>query len=204
MLNLNPKTPLVLSEEQKNIIKKFGVLNVSHWRKNEKKLRIKIRKDLRLMQNGLCVYCGCKVDLPGDVEHIAHKAKYTEFMFTPLNLAYSCKTCNQVLKGSEDVISTKKPDYNECEFNIVHPYFDDVDDYFDTRYSWIKINKSLAGDDLKKARRTFDLFQWESNNVVFRRAQWFSLCKRAKEHGMTPEEYAWAVDIENVSSYRPG
>lgn len=197
MLNLD--TPVELTKEQKDIIKSFGILSVDDWKKNETKLRKKIASDLCALQDGLCVYCGCKVYGPGDVEHIANKAKYTEFMFTPLNLAYACKTCNEIYKGSADVIKIKKPDYDKCEFNIVHPYLDDVDHFFDTKGAVIQIRESLNKVEMQKARQTYELLHWSFPAVYEKRAERIAALSKAKDLGKTISQIA----IDNILTFIP-
>jgi len=196
---LNLKTPLELSEKQKEIIDGFGILKVEDWEKNKTRLKRQFAKDLKKLQNDVCAYCGCKINGTGDVEHIAHKATNTEFMFTPKNLVYSCKTCNQTYKGTTEVVEKKDVDYEKCEFNIVHPYLDDVDSFFDTTKICIAIKDSLNSSDNKKANRTYDLFRWESTEVTERRATYFMAQKYAKERGTTISEIA----IENILTYIP-
>lgn len=197
MLNLT--TPLELSEKQKKIIDGFGTLTEKHWDNNITRLRKKFAKDLKELQNDVCAYCGCKINGTGDVEHIAHKASHTEFMFTPKNLVYSCKTCNQTYKGTTEVIEKKNADYEKCVFNIVHPYFDDVERFFDTTKIIIEIKDSLNKADKKKAKRTHKLFRWSSTEVTERRAQYFAAQRYAEEHGTTISDIA----IENVLTYIP-
>ncbi|MHA8088286.1 HNH endonuclease [Aquirufa sp. Wall-65K1] len=87
-----------------------------------------IKPKLLKIQGRFCIYCGIheKYCGPLEREHIAPKGKksYPEFMFEPQNLALACHHCNVDLKGEQDTISTKSNSYSNCEFNIVHPYFD--------------------------------------------------------------------------------
>lgn len=197
MLNLN--RPVTLSTEQITLISGFGKLTVDDWKKNPTKLRKKISSDLKVLQDDICVYCGCKINGTGDVEHIAHKAVHTEFMFTPKNLAYSCKTCNQTYKGTAEVIIQKDVNYEQCVFNIVHPYLDDVDYFFDTSKPIIEIKKTLSGAELTKAKRTFALFRWDSSEVTERRAERIAALAYASEHGTTISQIA----IDNALTFIP-
>ena len=168
MLNLNDV--LVLTEKQNEIIKSFGVLKVEHWKKNETRLRKAIRESLKKKQDSRCVYCGCRVWGNGDVEHIVHKADYPEFLFTPQNLAYSCKICNQTYKGDKDIVAIKGTSYEKYQFKIVHPYIDDVDHFFDTTKLRIQIKQGLNAAEAEKAKNTYNLLHWEDPEVVGRRA----------------------------------
>ena len=201
MLNLDRKRTVILSTEQMEIIKSFGILKVEHWKRNETKLRKKFAKDLCRLQNGLCVYCGCLIYGAGDVEHIANKAIYTEFMFTPLNLAYACKTCNQIYKGSINVIKKRNTEYDKCEFKIVHPYLDNVDDFFDTSVPVIKIRDSLSDINREKAEFTYELFKWNSEEVSIHRAQWLLTQYTAKKRGKTISQIA--SEFEDILTYIP-
>ena len=172
---LNLPTILKLTEEQEEIIKDFGTLTKKHWNHQKDKLRIPIRDSLMSMQNNRCVYCDVPTDDPEDVEHIAHKADYPQFVFTPENLAYCCKNCNQTYKSSTDVIETLADKYENCTFKMVHPYRDNVDEYFDTRYKVITtIRPNLSTEKREKAIFTFNLLRWGTRSVQRRRARFYS------------------------------
>lgn len=197
MLNLN--NILVLTKKQNEIIKSFGKLKIEHWKKNETRLRKTIRDDLKKMQKGRCVYCGCRVWGNGDVEHIVHKAQYPEFLFTPKNLAYCCKTCNQIYKGDKNIVVSKDPVYEKCQFTIVHPYMDDVDHFFDTTRCRIQIKPGLNADEAEKAKNTCELLHWEEAEVVLRRAM-------ETMSGLYMEEHALGFDekiLNDTLTYRP-
>ena len=175
MLNLNRDKPIELTKEQETIIKGFGVLTKEHWTRNQTRLRKAIRTELMKMQDGRCVYCGCSTDDPEDVEHIAHKADYPQFLFTPLNLAYSCKNCNQDYKSDTDIVCYLDTDYCKCKFTIVHPYFDDVNHFFDTSGIVIFIRSNLSAEDKTKAETTYELLHWDKNSVRKRRAREYAV-----------------------------
>lgn len=169
MLNLI-KT-LTLSSKQQKIINDFGALTKEHWMRNQTSLRKKITSGLKVLQDNKCVYCGCKILETPDVEHIAHKAKYPQFIFTPENLALSCKTCNQMFKGDTDVVKTIDMDYMKCKFLIVHPYIDDVDHYFDTSKIIILKKSGLTPDENEKADYTINVLHWDDENFRNRRGR---------------------------------
>ncbi len=198
MLNLN--SPITLSEEQIKIINGFGTLSVDNWKNNQTKLRKKITKDLKEKQHDVCVYCGCRIFGVGDVEHIAHKAVHTEFLFTPKNLAYACKTCNQTYKGDKEIVESSNADYEKCKFNIVHPYLDDVDHFFDTSHPLIIIKEeSLNNDELKKAKYTFKLLRWDTTEVTLHRANDIMRQRYEAENHTTISQIA----IDNVLTFIP-
>lgn len=197
---LNLVRVLELTEEQKDIIDSFGVLTEEHWQRNQTKLRKAIRTSLMDMQNNFCVYCGCPVHGAEDVEHIAHKATYPQFLFTPKNLAYSCKICNQTYKGQTDVVVHLDPDYDKCQFSIVHPYFDDVDHFFDTKKVAIQIRAGLSPQEQRKADITYDLLHWRDNAVLRRRA----VAAMVQQYTEITGTSITQVIYENTLTYQPG
>lgn len=197
MLNLN--NVLVLTKEQNDIIKGFGKLTAEHWRRNQTKLSKAIRNELKKKQKNHCVYCGCIVWGSGDVEHIVHKASYPQFLFTPQNLAYSCKTCNQIYKGSKDIVTVKGTSYNTYQFKIVHPYIDDVDHFFDTKKVRIQIKPGLNAQEAEKAKNTCRLLHWDDPEVVSRRAMETMSGMYMEEHGLKFDEKT----IDDILVYRP-
>lgn len=199
MLNLNQENPLELTKGQKKTIKGFGVLTKDHWKRNETTLRKAIRTKLMKMQDNRCVYCGCPTDDPEDVEHIAHKADYPQFLFTPLNLAYACKNCNQTYKGDTNVVSYLHSDYSRCQFTIVHPYLDDVDHFFDTSGIIIRIRSNLSPQDQDKANTTFQLLHWGDMSVHRRRARYHATQQYCIANNTSIDEM-----IANASSFKPG
>lgn len=197
MLNLN--NILVLTPKQAKIIASFGPLTVDHWKRNETTLRKSIRSTLKEMQKGLCVYCGCTVRDNGDVEHIVHKAAYPQFLFTPQNLAFSCKACNQTYKGDKNIVSAPGTSYDTYQFKIVHPYIDDVDHFFDTTKFRIQIRPGLNCAEQKRAKATCELLHWEDTEVVFRRATETMAQMYAEEHGINISEEI----INSTLVYKP-
>ncbi len=191
--------PITLSQTQLNIIKGFGRLKAEHWNRNKTRLKDAIRDSLKREQNGECVYCGCLVHGTGDVDHIAHKARYPQFLFTPLNLAYACRMCNEDIKGDKNTVAVLKPDYEQCEFLMVHPYLDDIDRFFDQTKPIIAIKDGLNQDDRKKAEVTIELLGFKSPSVTQRRAEYFAAMSKAKENNTTIAEMA----IENTITYVP-
>lgn len=198
MLNLN--NVLQLSATQTQIINSFGTLTADHWGRNKARLQDAIRDSLKTMQNKRCVYCGCRVWGTGDVEHIAHKAKYGQFVFTPENLAYACKNCNQTYKGQTDVVVHVDANYKLCRFTIVHPYLDDVDHFFDTQHPIIQIRDNLSIEEETKAKTTRKLFRWEDPEVTEQRAQLAMSQQYAVEHNASINQ----VLYENALTFNPG
>ncbi len=197
---LNLKTFLVLTDEQKRIINGFGVLTKEHWSRNQTKLRKAIRTELMKLQNNICVYCGCSTYSDEDVEHIAHKADYPQFLFTPKNLAYSCKICNQIYKKSANVVAQLDAEYEKCEFTIVHPYLDDVDHFLDTGKFQIQKKPNLSPSEDAKAEATIRLLQYDQPATAQRRAQCYVTQQYCFEHNTSIDQ----VYLDKTLEYKPG
>lgn len=116
-------------------------------------LKVRLRVQLKKIQGNRCAYCGLKFDETSnsEIEHIAPKGgairpKYTKFVFIPYNLVLACHLCNSpVKKGRHDTINQLEINYKLCDFNIVHPYFDDPDDHYD----WVP-----AGGEILISKKT--------------------------------------------------
>jgi uncharacterized protein (TIGR02646 family) len=104
-------------------------------------IKRKMKEDLWLLQNGLCAYCMKELDpripsdgglaLDGDREHIAPKSLHPEYIFESKNLVLACIVCNRTLKNDTDTIHTKNLNYDNCRFNIVHPYLDTISQHIE-------------------------------------------------------------------------
>ncbi len=112
----------------------------NHWdtppNANIEAIKTKIRIQLQAVQN-VCSYCGLKLGgtSNGEIEHIAPKGqtKNPEFTFTLKNLTLVCHLCNfPEKKGQKQSISKKTKTYKNCDFLLVHPYFDDPN----IHYQW--------------------------------------------------------------------
>ena len=85
--------------------------------------------DLRIKQDNKCCYCKWELgyDIKNvDIEHIIPKSKYSQFTFTPQNLALSCPGCN-TSKSTKNVLHKPIKLYPRSGRNImiVHAHFDD-------------------------------------------------------------------------------
>lgn len=197
MLNLTKE--ISLDKKQKEIIKSFGILKKEHWDRNQTRLRKKITSDLKMLQNNCCVYCGCEIFETPDVEHIAHKADYPQFLFTPKNLALCCKTCNQAYKGDENIIETLDKDYLKCKFLMVHPYIDDVNHFFDTSKSIILKKSGLTPAENIKADYTIKILHWDEEVVRNRRVREAMCREYCTEHVTTLDKEL----IKNTLKFHP-
>ena len=103
-------------------------------------LKKSINSQLNTIQNEKCCYCGLQLweTSRGEIEHIAPKKgrpkAYPEFTFTKKNLALACEYCNgSSKKGQKNIILRYNANYDNCEFKLVHPYFDEPK----LHYEWV-------------------------------------------------------------------
>lgn len=84
-----------------------------------------------------CCYCQQKKyekhGLTWDIEHIAPKSRYPEFLFEQKNLTIACKECNTA-KGEKDTLSIKPrrtyPSTGD-KFKIIHAHYDNYSDHIE-------------------------------------------------------------------------
>jgi uncharacterized protein (TIGR02646 family) len=128
---------LSLTPEEHQILSDLKPWSGNYWDKPSNALipiKVKIRTQLEESQTS-CSYCGLKLKgtSKGEIEHIAAKAsfRFPQFTFTLDNLVLACNWCNRPeKKGSKSTIAVLRPAYSECEFNLVHPYFDNPDEHY--------------------------------------------------------------------------
>jgi uncharacterized protein (TIGR02646 family) len=125
-------------------------------------------------QNEKCCYCGLLYYITGrgEVEHIAPKGgtKYPQFSYTPNNLAKACQLCNSSsMKHTFDSVSQLNPVYEQCEFNIVHPYLDDHSYHYKWNYGVMRVLIAVNNDS-DKARESIRLFELDSEKRTRARA----------------------------------
>ena len=176
MLNLNYHVKY--SKEHMSYIRGLGIPRYEDWdsgKKINKAIKESIKRQLLLWQDEKCVYCGLKLGGTSreEIEHIAPRHLYPEFEYTTKNLAMSCQFCNSSSKkGKKNTIGSKNAYYNKCTFTIVHPYYDDVDHFFENRGAIINICSGLTSSEKKKAQNTMDMFDlYESHHVEARAMQ---------------------------------
>lgn len=120
----------------------------------------KIKRELEEIQGGYCYYCGFRFGYRvGELgiknvhrEHIAPKSVYKEFTFTAKNLVLACSICNgDDYKGDSDTIGRHDPVYENCEFNIIHPYLDSKRDHLklENDGSLSNVNDSIKGQNTR-------------------------------------------------------
>jgi uncharacterized protein (TIGR02646 family) len=128
-----------------------------------KALTTYIAESLQELQGDDCIYCGMPFGVTSgkQVEHIAPKGagRYPRFTFEPLNLALSCSLCNGFEKKERDAywdtIDLDRPNYEDCTFRIVHPYFDIPEQHIHLDYQHKKV---LISAITPKGQRTIDTF----------------------------------------------
>jgi uncharacterized protein (TIGR02646 family) len=143
-------------------------------RKKRNLLKTKIKVSLDELQGDNCCFCGLSLyETSGAyIEHIAPKAQHPQFMFNVFNLALACSYCNGFEKKStHDTISTLNANYNNCEFNIVHPYFDNPDDHFSV--ADYDAGGLILNYDSPQAIQSRDLFDLAGTNQTSARGKQF-------------------------------
>lgn len=112
-----------------------------HWGDGQliHELKGYIRDSLEESQGLFCAYCGGELDLTSvaQIEHIAPKGpeRYPQFMFHSSNLTLACSLCNGFEKKEREeyynTIDNLEENYEDCQFNIVHPYLHYPNEHFD-------------------------------------------------------------------------
>lgn len=124
-------------------------------------IKKRIKEKLLAIQGPFCIYCGLHFEIVGTSqrEHIAHKDKYPQFTFTNKNLALACAYCNGFEKKStKNVLSTLRPNYSNCDFSIVHPYFDNIEDHIELAFDGANISLSEKNNSTK-GRNSIAIFK---------------------------------------------
>lgn len=156
--------PVSFDSNHKTLIKR-KLLDVSFkhedWGNEDlKDLRKYIRNFYRKEQKSKCVYCKKSISLRSvcnaNIEHIAPKSKYVNFLFTPKNLCVACADCNEI-KGKKEVFNKANIiNYprSSSAFKIVHPHFDRWSDYIKITNDGYYVGK----DDLGKNKGSYTIF----------------------------------------------
>lgn len=168
-----------LSLKEKRYTWKLHLSHLKPWGIQTAELKVikqKIKEHLLIAQEYNCAFCSCRLNVGGraEIEHIAPKAEklYPEFTFHERNLVLACQNCNSSSKkGPKNVIVKFSRVYKNCEFSIVHPYFDNPDDH----YGWVNGVKIVIILNTSKAinsNKIFsldDIFQTEQRAMQLRR-----------------------------------
>lgn len=128
--------PIIFSEGSLQFINSYDGKDYDMWGREceeMKKIRSELREHYRPEQNNLCSYCRLENPqshgLSWDVEHIAPKKYFPQYLFEPRNLSLSCKDCNNY-KNKKPVVDNglikNDAPYPESGdiFNIIHPHYD--------------------------------------------------------------------------------
>lgn len=124
-------------------------------------IKKRIKEKLLSIQDSYCIYCGIHFEIVGTAqrEHIAHKDKYPQFTFTNKNIALACAYCNGFEKKStKNVLSTLRTSYANCDFSIVHPYFDNIEDHIELTFDGANISLSEKNNSAK-GKSTISIFK---------------------------------------------
>lgn len=179
MIKQLPNKP-ILPKKLKKKINKLKPLKGNEWNSGAKDIKVfksLIKKQLLVIQDDKCAYCGLKLKETSriEIEHIAPKGgikqpQHTELAFTTINLVLACNLCNCTEnKGTFDTIKTKNINYSLSEFKIVHPYLDDHDKH----YGWEtnEENEILIIGKSEEGKKSIDLFSLNSSDRTEARAK---------------------------------
>lgn len=138
----------------------------THWDGTcsvRKAFRKEVRDYYRNEQNFTCPYCGrVREEFHGgqwDIDHIIPKSTHPAYLYTPKNLAVTCKDCNTHKSNktplSSPVANTSPYPDNKEAYKIIHPHFDPF-------YKHINLTKDKNGRSChevitKKGGETFEM-----------------------------------------------
>ena len=156
---------IIYSDNENNAIERLKPFSSGQWdersgeiKKNVEIVKMKIKEGLA--SQAKCAYCGALLwdSSNPEIEHIAPKGKYPEFMYTNSNLVYACHLCNGFCrKGTKNTIKTYNKDYEKCVFTIVHPYFHDVKEHYKYKFG-DNIYKLIVVPRTKEAENSIEMF----------------------------------------------
>lgn len=155
-----------ISSNIKNSIDNLSVNTTWETGTNEvKEIKSAIRTACNNNQTDSCAYCELSMQGVPELDHIADKKRYPKETFNPHNLVYSCHRCNcSSFKGTKNTVTNNSGPYDNWEFNIVHPYFDDPTDYFtyigcgEKESDFMIYIKDLPPAMATKAQNTINMF----------------------------------------------
>lgn len=166
-----------------------------------KEIKKNIKDQLLAYQNNKCVYCELTLEETSrpEIEHIAPREKYPEFEYTKTNLAMSCQFCNSSSKkGRKDTIKNKNQYYKQCEFKIVHPYYDNVDMFFRHYGAIIIVQDSLNEIDREKALFTLETFDLSNEKQIEARQKLLAYEQLMKRFG---KDQLNEMIVNDISTY---
>jgi len=128
-------TPVHYSDDSQAIVNAFEEQSeqrqlAAYWSdETVEPVREEIKQHYIAVQKYVCVYCARQIVTANkglwDAEHVISREQAPRFMFTPENLAVSCRDCN-IAKGKKEVrVTTRRKFPGESgHYRIVHPHFD--------------------------------------------------------------------------------
>ena len=120
-----------------------------------KDLKNSISEFTLVQQDCRCAYCETLIPGGAQLDHFVPKQLHPEFCYEPKNLLTSCAVCNMYIKNAEDtIILPVKRRYEQNQFTIVHPYFNDPDGVFtaaDLRKTMEFVSELYNDGDLRLA-----------------------------------------------------
>ena len=161
---------ILLSRDERDFIADMPELQGNEWEAKNlprppwvwgdgekiKALKDSIRASLNELHGEYCIYCGMDLNVTSgnQIEHIAPKARYPKFTFERFNLVLACSLCNGFEKkeraGYWDTVAQPSDIYEDCEFRIVHPYFDEPEDHLElNRHGGKVLIKGLSAKGLR-------------------------------------------------------
>lgn len=89
-----------------------------------------------VIQGERCAWCTLFIGERGrrtaHRDHIAPKATYPQWTFTPKNLVLACEYCNGfAVKSDLDTVAAVAQAYEASTFHLVHPYIDAPEDHIE-------------------------------------------------------------------------
>jgi hypothetical protein len=124
-------------------------------------------------QRDQCAFCGYFVgDLANRrawaVDHFAPKGAslFPQWTFEPLNLVITCYSCNSIFKHEYNSVATVAPNYVDCEFVLVHPYLDSVENHLVGTYAGGSQRVGAPIVHSPKGRTTIELFRLDDVNYL--------------------------------------
>jgi len=154
------------------------------WAANEiSNLKRQVKELLKQKQGQTCCYC-CR-DIQGefnlvlDLEHVLPKSVYPHYIFTPKNIAVSCKRCNMQFKKKDDdfVVDAFKFQgsngeirilFDKDAFLLVHPNLENWEDhlsYTHMQHNRQKISFYTIENNSPKGQYTYDYFELRSLSI---------------------------------------
>lgn len=169
--------------------------------KQMKAYKVSLLEQLLRIQDNRCVYCGTGLMRQlVDREHFAHKDQkggWPEFMFITENLFAACGYCNRMLKGTKPMVKHYSKNYNDCEFHLIHPYFDTPPNEI-TFVSRGGSDAIFVEKITPKGEETIAFFELDSTIATARRAGYIT--EIAIFNQLSADN---AAEVKAISHYRP-